>query len=359
MTSAQLSAILRRRRDGPLLPEIDTLDDIDEADVVAVSLPQRPGPAPLSRTVQDAVHPNLAPTSIRPMHPVRVAVIPGARLASSSGAVITARGRLVLETLWDRPHWEREFNPPPVLPAARRITGRHASLISVWCHNFHHWMFEALPRLAVLQASRVAYDRLIVPEKLTSFQRETLELAGIPDDRLLPFTGDHLQPDELVWVSPPAPFEQPTPFVIEWLRSLGGVTGVRPTERFYIPRRGARRVTNEAEVLDIVQPAGFGVLRPDELPIRDQFAHFASARWLVGPHGAAFSNGIFSRRLAVLEFFHDHHVNVSTTAAAISAGHEHWSLMCPRVLAVRRRRNQDLRVPIGALKETLAAMQAL
>jgi hypothetical protein len=30
---------------------------------------------------------------------------------------------------------------------------------SLWCHNYFHWMFQALPRLAVLQASGVEFDR--------------------------------------------------------------------------------------------------------------------------------------------------------------------------------------------------------
>jgi capsular polysaccharide biosynthesis protein len=359
MSTIAAASRLGRRQVGALLPEVAGFDAVTEAEVVTVSLPRDQGPAPRSKTVQEAAHPNLVPTTLRPMHSHHVAVIPGARLATSSGAVITADGRLVLETLWDRPHWERSFDPPPALPAAHRVRGRHASIISVWCHNFHHWMFEALPRLAVLQASGVKYDRLIVPENLTAFQQETLELAGIPGDRLLPFTGEHIEPDELVWSTPPAPFEQPTPYVVEWLRSVAGLEDPDPTMRFYIPRRGARKVTNEDQVLAVLRSAGFQVLEPEGLSLREQIARFSSARWVVGPHGAAFSNAIFSRRLGALEFFHDHHVNVSTTAATAAAGHEHWSLMCPRKLAPRRRRNQDLRVPLGALEESLAAMGAL
>jgi capsular polysaccharide biosynthesis protein len=120
-----------------------------------------------------------------------------------------------------------------------------------------------------------------------------------------------------------------------------------------------RRVVNEADVLEVLGEANFIAVEPESLSVAGQIELFASARMVVGPHGAGFSNGIFSPRLEALEFFQDRHVNISTTAALVAAGHTHWSLMCPRVPSVRRRRNQDLRVPLPLLRKTLEAMGAI
>ncbi|HTX12184.1 MAG TPA: glycosyltransferase family 61 protein [Solirubrobacteraceae bacterium] len=346
------------RRPGGLLSIVADFDAVPGAEVIDVELPGKPRAVLASRSVQPEVHPNLAPTRLKPLHRLRVAVTPRARLTGTSGAVVTEDGHLVMESLWDRPHFDREFNPPPRLPAPVRVPGRHASVISVWCHNFHHWMFEALPRLAVLAASGVDYDKLIVPERLVGFQRETLEMAGIGPDRLMPFEGTHLQPDELVWASPLAPFEQPTPFAIRWLRDITAAPQVEPAQRIYLRRRGIRRVTNERDVLACLTEAGFEVLDPEDLSLRDQVARFAAIRFVVGSHGAAFSNAIFSSQLTALELYHDRRINISTASAILAAGHEHWSLMCRRVPGLRRGQEQNLAVPMPELERTLDAMGA-
>lgn len=67
--------------------------------------------------------------------------------------------------------------------------------------------------------------------------------------------------------------------------------------RIYITRRDAtkRRVANEEELIGELVQKGFTVVCPGELPWPEQIAAFASADWIIGPHGAAFSNILFSR----------------------------------------------------------------
>ncbi len=346
----------RRRLSGPMLPSVAEFADVDGVEVIDVPIRPAERPVPRSNSVQPQVHPNLLAGRLKPIPPPRVAIVPRGRLTGDSGAVVSADGRLVLESLWDTPHWERSFNPPPRMPPATRLAGRHASVISLWSlNNFHHWMFEALPRLAVLQTSGVRYDGLIVPENLQAFQRDTLRLVGVPDDALVPFRGNHVDVDELVWAAPMSPFEQPLPNAIDWLRQMDPAPPAQPLHRIYMPRRHTRRIANEPDVLKVLDRYGFRPVEPDRMSVVEQIRVFSSARFIVGSHGAAFSNGIFSSELTAIELFQDWHVNISTTAALVAAGHEHWSLMCPRVLAPRRRKNQDLRAPLRDLETTLRA----
>jgi capsular polysaccharide biosynthesis protein len=341
------------------LPAVPDFDAVAGAEVIDVDTSAEPVAAPRSRTVQPSVHPNLAPVDAKLAPRARVAVVPEGRLATSSGAVISRQGELVLETLWDEPHRRREFDPPPQLPPPRRIDGRHASLISVWCHNYHHWLFEALPRLAVLRASGIEFDRVIVPERLAPFQRATLALVGIDERSLLPYSGEHLVVDELVWASPPAPFERPTQFVIDWLReSVAGPEPVvvEPTRRLYLKRTGGRRISNEAKLMKELTPLGFEAVMPETLPFADQVALFRSSAVVVGAHGAGFSTGVFSPRLSALELYHSGLINASTLAALAAAGHEHWSLICKRVPGLHRPRHWDLRAPVGLVLESLSEM---
>jgi hypothetical protein len=338
--------------------ELARLEDIAHVEVVDVDLPQDPAPAPRSRTVQAEMHPMFTRAWSHPPPPLRVAVIPGGRLATGSGVVITAQGELVLETLWDAPHLRREFGRPRRLAAPRRLEGRHASIISLWGDNYFHWMFNSLPRLAVLRASGVEYDSVIVPERLAPFQRETLSILGIDESRRTPFTGRHVAPEVLIWASPLASINHPTRYLIDWVRtSLAPPPPRAPARRFYVARAHTRRAVNEREILAALDPLGFEAVLPEAHSFTEQVELFSSARVLVGPHGSNFVNGIFSSDLSVLECFQPAHVNWGVYGVLCAAGHEHWNLLCPPVRRrPRPRRFDDMAVPVDLVLRTLEQM---
>jgi hypothetical protein len=338
--------------------QLASIHDIDGAEVVNVDLPRDPAPPPRSRTVQSEPHPMFARSYSQESHDLSVAVVPRGRLATGSGAVITARGELVLETLWDTPHLAREFGRPRRLSPPRRLPGTHASLMSLWCGGYFHWLFNSLPKLAVLEASGVEYDSLIVPERLAPFHRETLAMLGIDESRRTPFTGQHVQPDVLVWPSPLSPINHPTSFMLDWLRtSLGTLPASPPTRRFYVTRAGTRRAVNEAELFAALEPLEFEFVLPEERSFEEQVKLFAQARVLVGPHGSNLVNGMFSPKLSVLECFQPGHVNWGVYGVLCGVGHEHWNLLCPPVRRpLRPRRFDDMVVPVDLVLETLERM---
>jgi capsular polysaccharide biosynthesis protein len=362
-----LAAAAKRRLDlarGRLRPGprpahlIDSFDAVAGAEIVPVDLPRAPAPAPTSTTVQAELHPMFTRSYPEPAYPLRVVTVPGARLATGSGVVITAAGELVMETLWDHDHYVREFARPKRLPAPTRVSGTHASIMSLWCNNYFHWMFNALPRLAVLEASGVPYDRLIVPERMSRFQRESLAVLGIGESRLLPFTGEHLQPEELVWIAPLAPINEPSAFLLDWVRSSLGPGESEPARMFYVSRRGGtRNAANESELLAALEPLGFELLLPETLSFDEQLRTFASAKLLVGPHGSNFVNAIFSRHLSVLEFFQPAHVNWGVYTMLCAAGHDHWNIMCePAARRFGPRKFDDMHVPVDLVIQSVARM---
>src|SRR5207245_2561163 len=149
-----------------------------------------------------------------------------------------------------------------------------------------------------------------------------------------PFTGAHVQPEVLVWASPVAPINDPSVFLLDWVReSLSGSADDRPpTRRLYVSRQGAsRKVANERELYAALEPLGFEFVVPGRLAFGEQVRLFSEARVAVGPHGANFVNGIFSGQLTVLEFFQPAHVNWSICGVLSGVGHDHWHLHCPAV----------------------------
>ena len=241
------------------------------------------------------------------------------------GAVFDRTGRLVRETLWGEDHWT-SINPPVQLPAVTHLTGTVASILSNWSHAYYHWLLECLPRVAVLAASGLEYDALLVPENLCSFHRESLSLVGVPDEKLVPFTGNNVEVDKLLWVSPLANVGFPTPYLVEWMRTMLGAPASVPHRRLYLPRRGTRRVANERAVMKLLWPLGFETIDTDALSVAQQIKVFSEARLAVGPHGGAFTNAVFSRHLTAVEFYQAAHANGSMTGVMAAAGHEHFYL---------------------------------
>lgn len=293
-------------------------------------------------------------------YPLRVATVANGQLMTASGVVLTAAGELVLETLWDEPHFEREFGRPRARTQATQISGTHASLVSLWCNNYFHWIFNSLPRIAVLRASGVHYDSLIVPEPLRPFQRESLARLGISESELTPYSGEHLQVERLVWAAPLAPINEPSSFLLKWVRdTLGPREQVTPERRFYLSRAGGTRdAVNERELLDALEPLGFQRLLPESLSFEDQLRTFASADLLVGPHGSNFVNGVFSRRVSVLECFQPAHVNWGVYTMLCAAGHDHWNLMCEPVKRRGPRKFDDMHIPVELVLESVREMLA-
>jgi capsular polysaccharide biosynthesis protein len=343
--------------------EVATFDDVPDVTTVAVDLPREPAAAPQSRTVQPEPHPVFSMPNPAATYPLRVAIVPDGRLVTGSGLVVTRDGALVRETFWDDEHFARQLSRTRVLRSPRRLRGRHVSLVSLWSDGFFHWIFNSLPKLAVLQASGIEFDTLIVPHQLRRLQREKLSLLGIDLSRTTPFSGEHVEAEELVWVAPLSPLNSPTSFLISWLRErLGaGGAGLEPNRLLYVSRKGGtRKALNEAEFFAAVEPLGFEFVLPEDLSYADQVKLFAEAKVMVGPHGSQFVNGIFSRHLSVLECFQPAHVNWLVYNHLCAAGHDHWHLLCPSVAGPKRRARKydDMVVPIGDAVKSVEAILA-
>ena len=72
----------------------------------------------------------------------------------------------------------------------------------------------------------------------------------------------------------------------------------------YLKRSGKRKVSNEAELIPILEKFNFTILEDTPRSIFDQFKLFQSAKIIIGPHGAGFSNILFCKtNTKIIEFF--------------------------------------------------------
>lgn len=246
-------------------------------------------------------------------HLDRVAVLelPGGRVLGPHRAVLTGQGALVHEIsryFGTRHPLEHPvfLNPRPSPPL--EVAGRLGVLASRADGNYYHFLFDALPRLAIFEQSGLApVDRWYVPSR-TSFQRELLELFGL-DPIVNAAAYPHVRAETLVVPGPPAMSEKNPPWVVEFLRArlLPHVSVSAPRRRLYVTRGAGthnRTVCNEVAVRNLLAARGFELIDPGSLSVRAQIAAFAEAALIVAPHGAALANLAFaSPGAAVIELF--------------------------------------------------------
>lgn len=247
--------------------------------------------------------------------PVGVAELPHGRVLGPHRAVITATNELVQDVSWyfgtrrprEHPLYLNPFPPPPL-----DVPGRLGVLAARGDGNYYHFLLDVVPKLGVLeQAPQIAPPEQWYVPQATGFQRELLDLAGVPADaRVDAAAHPHVRADVLVVPAPPEMTEKNPPWAVQWLRErlLPRVAmPAGPRRRIYVtrgPSANNRSVVNEADVQAALGERGFVPVDPGALQVVDQIRTFASAELIVAPHGAALANLVFaSAGTTVVELF--------------------------------------------------------
>lgn len=205
------------------------------------------------------------------------------------------------------------------LPPLRRLARRVAVLAVLGGHNYFHWMFHLLPRIALLRDAGIAFDEIDLfatnPVR-QPFQEQTLARLGIPRDRVIeigPTT--HVSADELVVPSRPSRMSEVAGWVRDFLRDTFLDPASKPADtpdRIYLTRSGSghRRLVNEPQVRRLVQKHGFTPVTAETMSVADQARLFAGASVVVAPHGAGLANLVFCRPgVTVVEIFSPRYIN--------------------------------------------------
>ena len=178
--------------------------------------------------------------------------------------------------------------------------------------NLYHFLVDHMTRLHLceLAGAEPGAVTMIDAEAPQEFQRVILDAFGVSKlvhtRRTARVRVGHL------WVSKTCKgatdwAQQGAGWAVDLLRRKLVPAWPTAQRRIFISRRdaGARRVTNEAEVLALLGRYGFEAIVPGELPYREQVAAFAAASHVVGPHGAGMTNVALCRPgTRVLELFH-------------------------------------------------------
>ncbi|MEZ4516056.1 MAG: glycosyltransferase 61 family protein [Chloroflexota bacterium] len=239
------------------------------------------------------------------------------RLEPGTGAVVTADGTLLIDSIKNSGRlrriaaYGRALPEAKPIPQSRSSTGGYTTIAGTHTGNHFHWLIEGLPRLHSLELVGEPVT-LLMPDTLNDMQRATLEMC-----RPACVTVAYVPGDEWVGVER---FILPSYLTRQWdfaylpsdhlqttrRRILAGYeldpehAGRR---RLYISRAGAgvRHVVNEAEVIAELLPRGFEVVYLEELPFSEQVSLLHDAALVVAPHGAGLANLLFAGRIPVVE----------------------------------------------------------
>jgi hypothetical protein len=166
-------------------------------------------------------------------------------------------------------------------------------------HLFHsHFLLQCLPRVLILRDLAIDATVLVAPD-LRRKQRQMLNMAGIPDHRILPIPEDTLvSADQLIVPQPwPLVFSPYTLKVYEEL-SRNVTPDADRTRRLLISREQRtswRNLHTYQAVQDmLVARYGFEVIRPEHLSVEEEIRTYKSADIVIGAEGAGLYSAVFA-----------------------------------------------------------------
>ena len=202
----------------------------------------------------------------------------------------------------------------------KNINGNVLSLLTGGAgnSNYWHWLFDVLPRIEL--ANKILnyqeIDNFLVPSVKKKFQFESLDLLDIDRKKILPSNiFRHIEATSLLLVDhpyvlnndPSIEIQQMPKWIIQWLRHKflvkNNILKHSTHKKIYIERNNLndnrsirRKIINEEEVRSFLFKNGFHSVSPEFLSFREQVNLFSNADFIIGLHGAAFANIVFSKK---------------------------------------------------------------
>lgn len=221
-------------------------------------------------------------------------------------------------------------------------------MFSRWNH-YGHWIPEHVLKLKEIgNLPNVKDIKLVLEKNPPNWKLDILNRLGWDRSRLIFWDFFSARVNKLIVPSYPVyRYED-----YKWLKENifpDGVDELEGYERIYLSREKYinRKVSNEKELCDFLQLYGFKVIYPEALSFDEQVKIFHNAKVIVGPHGSAFTNLIFSEDALVVEF---NIVETITSLAYVLSkimGHNAVMLYCEN----KGSKNSDITVPIDKLQK--------
>jgi capsular polysaccharide biosynthesis protein len=236
-----------------------------------------------------------------------------------------------LQTKADRHYLERQC-----IDEAPLLSGDYLVFYNGNLQNYYHWLVEAILSLYMLCKVRKEPFAIVLPASLAHISNlqyvESLKLFGFGDIPLTWCAAPLVRVESARWIATPHDplADYPEHILREFQSFAAAAVGVAVgSSRLYVEREHLRQVENAEEVRAFLERAGFMTIRLEGLPIAAQVRLFASAEFVIGPHGAGLSNLLFAPPSArVIEFMPCSHMRPFFWLISSKLGHEYGMLRC-------------------------------
>jgi capsular polysaccharide biosynthesis protein len=218
--------------------------------------------------------------------------------ATGQGLVLDAQGAMVNARRLDQEHFLRNHDHARWPQKAKRVRGTVLMLAHRFQHNYFHWLFDVVAKMAVIEHEAVRFDAVYVDQS-QPFQVQSLVRLGIDPGKVIECNAAPLiHATSLVAVANEHAFPRPPAWACRYLATrLGGNAVCVGSQRLYVSRAdaGSRRVLNETAVMALLEGFGFRCVTLSSMSLDEQIAAFQSCEIVVGAHGAGLSNIVFCR----------------------------------------------------------------
>ncbi|WP_022948516.1 glycosyltransferase family 61 protein [Methylohalobius crimeensis] len=208
----------------------------------------------------------------------------------------------------DRPLHHQFYWRYLYFPSEKIITGP-SNIFRSSANNYYHTLIDTIPRLYLLlheyQGCRI---KLLVPGKLQPWEEYFLPKI-LPKNIHFEYVSHKkiYKTDELIlnsFMSRPFCGYLPDFYLDFFVSRFTPNRSRKKKNRIFVSRKhaaGNRKIKNETEVLNIIEPFGFKPYILEDLAISDQIELFYDADIIIAPHGAGLTNIIFSKNASIIE----------------------------------------------------------
>ncbi len=205
----------------------------------------------------------------------------------------------VLCTDFESYHIKKNF-----LTARKRTISQQKIVIAPWSHYLDGITFGGYYDFVILVAAKLCRIKDVLPDDVfaeavvsyplfkTAYEQDYLSLLGFSPDRIFDSRVDEVRFDRCI-LSNSGHWFYPHPADISALKKhIENKLDIQRTgqNRIYISRSGRRRVINEADVIVLLKKYNFAIIEDQPRSIAEQVAIYKNASFIIGPHGASFTN---------------------------------------------------------------------
>ena len=210
----------------------------------------------------------------------------------------------------------------------KKFNGRVLSLVQgASAQNYFHFLFDILSKLIICEKiiPLNEIDYFYVHEKI-EWQSKIFKLFNINDDKLISSKKyHHIKSDEIIAVEHPwyvkGLVQDEIANLPDWIIFKLRQKLIKLSKKFdsndkiFIDRSDSVnshcKLINNNEIIDYLNKKGFSSYKISNLDFLEQVYLFNNAKIIIGPHGAAFSNIIFSKaKTKIVEIIPDDHPSI-------------------------------------------------